>query len=372
MYSARFQPSPNSDAPDEVQQRAAEAAKAQQEERKSQLQYLSDALQSLSAGYEKELYAIIGEGYLGRYREFRDSMRKRLRDNVERAEPTVVGEQTKREDRDQAIQESRDFMREIGFDMAKASAMRGEYHRRVEKAMSDAIGGPAESNFMLPPDVAGPLVVAGDTPRAIYRPPYLGRGAYCEFNKQGANAYGAGGDYIFLQGLDGLVGSVSQTAVFGADDLDWAAGSCHRAHYMAYTSPAAGRINVWAKLSCPEGVFHSGSLQDEWGWSDSLCRQASQATFTLFAPGTERGTSALLLYYQRSGTDAFWSNEVCLRGNHGWVNMVSSGSHPAGTRMLLAVGTEDWNAFWSNDVTVRSYMWMHRLLEEVQVTVLPD
>lgn len=361
MYSAGFHLEPVKDVPLDVQQQAPGISLELQQEELKEAQYLASTLQRLSAEYQKELRSIVGDENLERYYEFRVPLRQRVRDLIAKAEPTVVGEREIQEARILSGLESRKFLKEIGFDMARASTLRGEYHTRIQKALSEARGRPEEPNYLVLPEMVPKDI---HNPWVTYEPPYPGSAwAYSwarsdePWNPNFAR---------YLDPVAGELGTYTHTHVSGADDSDYAYVLYRTAMRFWYQLPVTGLIEVWMQMQCIDTPY-AGWLNDEWGWSDSACDQESHARLRVIVPGPGAPRKATILDYRRTGTDANWSNDVAPAGAYRWAQIFSTDTYPAGTWLLLEVGTEEWNHFSSNDVSIHSTMTQRWFLKRVYV-----
>jgi hypothetical protein len=153
MYSAGFHLDPVKDVPQDVQLRAAGVSLELEQEDLREAQSLGGSIRRLSTEYQKELRSIIGPENLENYFAFRGPLRQHVRKTMDQAKPTVVGERQVRDARRRAAEESREFLKKIGFDMASASELRGRYHTRMQKVVSEALGRPKEPNYLVLPDV---------------------------------------------------------------------------------------------------------------------------------------------------------------------------------------------------------------------------
>jgi len=361
MFSAGFHLEPTAGVPKNVQRMAAKVSLQLQREELARGQSLDNTLQRLSREYQTEIRSIIGRENLQRYHALRRALRTRVREVVMKATPTVVGEQDIEEARLQAAEESRKFLGEIGFNMARASILRGEYHTRMHKVISEAAGGPQEPNYLVLPDMVPREI---HNPWRTYQPPYPGWLWIYSRDKSDEPPWPICTSY--LDAAAGQLGTFSQTHVSGADDSDFAYVSCRTAMRFLYDLTVAGRVELWMRLRCID-TSYSGWLKDEWGWSDSSCHQKSAAHLRVLMPVLEDIRYSTILDYGRTGTDANWSRVYVEAGEERWAHLFSADAYPGGTRLLLEVGTSERNYFWTNDVSIHSAMTMRWFLQNVYV-----
>ncbi len=361
MYSTGFTLDPVKDVPMDEQKKASGLSIELQQEEHNQYQTFEKTITLLGDEYQKKLHEITGHKNLENYFEFRSPMNKRMRDVVSKAEPTFAGESEIKEARLKAAEESREFMGKIGFDMALASKMRGEYHDRMGKEVDKYLGKPEKPNYLVfPEDVPDDV----HNPWAIYRPPYPGSAwAYSWYRSDEPNTPSFA---RYLNRFSGQLGTYSSIRVSGADDSDSSWVNYRTAMRFWYHIPAAGMAELWMRLQCISTPY-SGWLDDEWGWSDSACDQESHAYVRVISPSLGAFRFGTILDYRRTGTDASWSNQTAAPGAHRWAHLFSSDSYPAGTWLLLEVGTREWNHFWSNDVSIHSAMTQRWFLDSVYV-----
>lgn len=361
MFATGFHMEPVTDVPEKAQQEGAGISLELGQEELREAQSLVSTVNRLTTGYQRELRSILGEENLERYLEFRVPLRQRVREVIAQATPTVVGERDIQEARQQVAEESREFLHEIGFNMARASQLRGEYHIRVQKALAEARGRPEEPNYLVLPEMVPKDV---HNPWAMYEPPYPGWAwAYSWYRTdEPRNPSFA----RYLNSAAGQLGTYTHTHVSGADDSDWSYVRYRTAMRFWYYLPAAGMAEVWMQMQSI-GTPYSGWLSDEWGWSDSACDQESHAYVRVIAPGPGAPRKSTILDYRRTGTSANWSNDVVPDGAWRWSHIFSSDAYSGGTWLLLEVGTEEWNNFWSNDVSIHSAMTMRWFLRRVYV-----
>jgi hypothetical protein len=361
MYGSGFHLDPVKDVPKNAQQQAAGISLELEQEELKESQSLAKTVQGLSAEYQEKLRAIIGPENLERYSEFRVPLRQQVRDLILKASPTVVGEREIQEARRQAAEESREFLKEIGFNMPRASQLRGEYHTRIQKVLSEAIGRPEEPNYLVLPEMVPKDV---HNPWVSYQPPYPGWAWSYWWNKSDEPSYPSFARY--LNSASGQLGTYTRTHVSGADNSDWSNVRYRTAMRFWYYLPVAGMAEVWMNMQCIDTPY-SGWLSDEWGWSDSACDQESHAYLRVIVPGYGTSRKSTILDYRRTGTDANWSGHVTWAGNHRWAHIFSADAYAGGTWLLLEAGTEEWNHFWSNDVSIYSAMTMRWFLSRVYV-----
>jgi hypothetical protein len=275
--------------------------------------------------------------------------------------PTVAGETEITEARLAAAEKSRSFLKEIGFNMARASKVRGEYEVRWQKTMSKAIGRPEKPNYIVLPEQVPEDV---HNPWATFTPPYPGWAWDYAWQKSDEPHYPS--FWRYLDSASGELGSYTHTHVSGADDSDFAYVRYRTSIRFWYRIPATGLVELWMQMQCIDTPY-SGYLHDEWGWSNSACDQESYGRLRVIHPGPGAPRKATILDYRRTGTDANWSRDIALPGEYRWAHFFSTESYTANTWLLLEVGTEDWNHFWSNDVTIHSAMTMHWFLRRVYV-----
>jgi hypothetical protein len=361
MYSAGFHLEPAKDVPEDLQRQAAGMSLELEQEELKEAQSLVSTVQRLSAEYERELRSIIGDENLERYFAFRGPLRQRVRDLVLKAAPTAVGEREIQEARRQVAEESRKFLKEINFDMPRASKLRGEYHTRIQKLVAEAIGRPEEPNYLVLPEAVPKDIY---NPWVTYGPPYPGWAWAWWRDKSDEPQWPSGARY--LDSAAGQLGTYTHTHVSGADDSDWSYMGYRTAMRFWYRLPAAGMAEVWMDLQCIDTPY-SGWLSDEWGWSDSACDQESHAYLRIMNPGPGAYRWSTILDYRRTGTDANWSGHLAWAGDHRWAHIFSADAYAAGTWLLLEAGTREWNYFWSNDVSIHSAMTMRWFLNRVYV-----
>jgi hypothetical protein len=361
MYGAGFHLDPVKDVPQNTQQQAAGISLEIEQEELKESQSLAKTVQGLSAEYQEKLSAIIGGENLERYSEFRVTNRKRVSDLILKAPPTVVGEREIHEARRRAVDEGRAFLKEIGFDMPRASKLRGEYHTRIHKVVTEAKGRPEEPNYLVLPEMVPKDI---HNPWVTYEPPYPGWAWAYSWNKSDEPWYPSFGRY--LNSASGQLGTYTHTHVSGADNSDWSYVRYRTAMRFWYHLPVAGMAEVWMRMQCIDTPY-SGWLSDEWGWSDSACDQESHAYLRVINPGFGAFRKSTILDYRRTGTDANWSREVAGDGDWRWTNIFSADAYAGGTWLLLEVGTEEWNHFTSNDVSIHSAMTMRWFLSRVYV-----
>jgi hypothetical protein len=349
------------EVPQELQRQVAGISVEVQQQELKEAQSLTNTLQEVTGEYREKLQAMVGRENLERYFELRATLRQGVRKLIAEAPATVVGERDIQEARNEAAEESRAALKEIGFDMARASKLRGEYHTRIQELMSEAIGRPEEPNYLVlpervPKDIHNPWVT--------YEPPYPGWAWAWWSGKSDEPHWPIGARY--LNSAAGQLGTYTRTRVSGADDSDWSYMGYRTAIRFWYHLPAAGMAEVWMQMQCIDTPY-SGSLHDEWGWSDSACDQESHAYVRVIHPGPGAFRFSTILDYRRTGTDANWSRHVRWAGDGRWAHIFSAGAYPGGTWLLLEVGTREWNHFWSNDVSVYSAMTQRWFLRRVYV-----
>jgi hypothetical protein len=293
--------------------------------------------------------------------EFRVPLRQRVRDVIAKATPTVEGELEIREARLQAAEDSRKSLKEIGFDMALASQLRGEYQTRIHEVVAKALGRPEEPNYLVPPEMVPKDI---HNPYVVYGPPYPGWAWAYSWDKSDEPWYPTFARY--LDSASGGLGTYTHIHVSGADDDDWSQVRYRTAMRFWYHLPVAGMAEVWMDMQCIATPY-SGWLEDEWGWSDSHCDQESLAYLRVIAPGPGAFRRSTILDYRRTGTDAHWSGDAAAPGVFRWAHIFSADAYAGGTWLLLEVGTEEWNHFWSNDVSIHSAMTMRWFLRHVYV-----
>lgn len=361
MYGAGFHLDSVEGVPQEMQRKAANVSLELEQHELEQSEALISNIQRLSTEYLRELRTIVGEENLERYFAFRAPLRQQVRDVILKAEPTAAGEVEIQEARREAADKSRRFLKEIGFDMPRASKLRGEYHTRVLKLISEAIDRPEEPNFLVLPDRVPKNIY---NPWEIFQPPYPGWAWAWWKNKSDEPYWPSGARY--LDSAAGQLGTYTHTHVDGADDSDWAYIGYRTAMRFWYRLPVAGMAEVWMDMQCIN-THYSGWLDDEWGWSDSACDQESHAYVRVIAPGPGAYRWGTILDYRRTGTDANWSRDLAAAGANRWAHIFSADAYPGGTWLLLEVGTREWNYFWSNDVSICSAMTMRWFLDRVFV-----
>lgn len=361
MFNAAFDLESVEDVPQEEQRKASDISVELIREGLNSANQLDSTLERLGKDYQKELRAIVGDQNLDRYDELRSKLHMQVRDVIKKAPPTVTGERDIHEARQQAAEESRKFLHSIGFNMAKASELRGEYHTRIKEALDQIRGKPDEPNYvvlpeMVPKDVHNPWVVK--------QAPYPGWAWDYNWHKSDEPNYPSFTNY--LDPVAGELGTYTHTHVSGADDSDDSYVRYRTAMRFWYQMPAAGLVEVWMEMQCIDTPF-SGWLSDEWGWSDSACDQESHARLQVISPGPGAPRYSTILDYRRTGTTANWSNDVTAAGNNRWAHLFSTDTYPAGAWLLLDVGTQEWNHFWSNDVSIHSAMTQRWFLKHVYV-----
>ncbi len=361
MYNAGFQLDPVDEVPEETQKEAAGVSLELEQEELKQAQNLESSIKKISAEYEKELRGVVGDENLERYFEFRLPLRMQMRDAELKALPTVVGENEVEEKRLQSADKSREFLKEIDFDMARASKLRGEYQARIQKVFAEAVGRPDEAAYLVLPENAPADI---HNPWATYSPPYPGWAWACSWARSDEPYNPSFARY--LNSAAGSLGTYTHTHVSGADNSDYAWVRYHTSMRFWYRMPAAGMVEVWMYMQCISSPY-SGYLKDEWGWSDSVCDQESHARLRVIVPGPSAPRKSAVLDYRRTGTDATWSRSVAYPGQYRWKHIFSMDSYPANTWVLIEIGTEEWNRFWSNDVTIHSGMTMRWFLRNVYV-----
>lgn len=98
-------------------------------------------------------------------------LRQRVRDVIARVKPTVAGEREVDDARRAATEESKNLLKEIGFDAERATRLRLDYRKRVDELLDTAVARPEEPNYLgLPEGVPKEI----HNPWAIYQPPYAG------------------------------------------------------------------------------------------------------------------------------------------------------------------------------------------------------
>ncbi len=361
MFNSGFHLDPVDEVPMGEQERAADISLELQQGDAKEARSLTKTAQDLTGKYEKELRAIIGEGNLERYIEFRSPLRQRIREAIPKAKPTAAGEGEIREVRRKVAAESQRYLKRIGFDMARASKVRGDYHTRLHEALTKARGKPEEPNYALLPDEVPKDV---HNPWVIYHAPYPGSVYSVSWGKSDEPYYPI---YVgYLDSLTGQLGSYSHIHVSGADDSDYSYVRYRTAMRFWYRMPATGMAEIYMMLRCVWTPY-SGDFDDEWGWSDANCDQEHYAYLRVISPAVGANRYSTLLDYRRTGTDAKWSRIVANPNDVRWPHIFSADPYVANTWLLLEVGTEEWNHFWSNDVSLYSNMTMRWLLERVYV-----
>ena len=361
MFGSGFSLTPEKDVPSDLQEMPAAILLELKQAELAEGHALTDRVVQLTERYRRGLHEIVGDDNLERYEAFRQELRQHVGEVVARATPTVVGEMEIKEARLQAAERSREFLREIGFDMARASELRGNYHERIQDLFAEATGRPGEPNYLVPPEMVPEDI---HNPWKLFQPPYPGWSWAWAWNKSSRpwNPNLA----RYLGAAAGQIGAYTHIHCRHASDSDWAWAKYRTAVLFWYYLPVSGMVEMFADMQSIHTPY-SGWLHDEWGWSDSVCDQESRAYLRVLVPGPGAPRKATILDYRRTGTDANWANDVTPVGAHRWAHIFSSDAYAGGTWLLLEVGTEDWNYFWTNDVSIHSAMTLRWFLKRIYV-----
>ncbi len=361
MFSTGFNLEPVEEVPEDAQRMATGVSLELEQDEWGKAQSLAGTVERLSTEYQRELHSIVGDENLEAYHDLRRRLRERVGEIASKAEPTVVGEAEIQEARLQAAEESRAFLQEIGFDMPRASELRGEFHTRFHHLIAETLGRPEEPNYLVPPEMVPEDI---HNPWVWYAPPYPGwrwiRWTY-DSGRPWTPDY-----WNYLDHKAGQLGTYTHIHVSNASDSDYAYVRFRTGMRFWYWMPVAGMAEVWMRLQCINTPY-SGYLKDEWGWSDSVCDQESRAYVQAIYPGPGAPRMSTILDYRRTGTDASWANHREPAGQYRWAHIFSSGAYPGGSWVLLEAGTEDFNFFWSNDVSIHSAMTMRWFLKNIVV-----
>jgi len=364
MYRAGFHTEPVTEVPQEMQEQAAGISLELEQDELNEAQSLENNLHSLGTEYQEKLHAIIGGKHRERYYEFRKSIRERVRDIIRNSTSTNAGEHEVEKARHQAIEESQELLKEIGFDIPRATVMREEYHQRYQEIMADAIERPEEPNYLVLPEMVPEEI---HNPWKIIRPPFAGSSSSCSSWK--TDEPDTPHYTRHVSAAAGRLGSVSIIRVSGADDSDQAEVRCRTGLRFWYFMPAAGMLETWIRMQSLDTPF-SGSHYNEWGWSSCVTHQESYAYLRVINPGPGKWRKSTLLKIRRERETDKWAGMVTPVSRYRYAHIYSSSSYPGGKWLLLEIGMDDWNYFWSNDVSILSGMEMRWFISSIHIRAM--
>jgi hypothetical protein len=328
---------------------------------------LSDLLDQIREKCTREVYELLGS-------KSNDYMvfRQKARDVARTMEPlftaTPEGERIKRQFQKMRLAEANEFIKGSGINPNDVKSILRKYREEsrsvIEKTSTTAKS--LDADHVPPTDV----VVEGEpSPWKYIYPPY--------WFVSGERWNSHGGDATFDSPIivhfenhkTGEISCRSQLLMRNPGDSAWYSSAVTSAVLINFQMPASGRMDAWSYLECV-GSSYSGSLRDEFGWSDADIEQTSKCFMSVGSPTTTPPTTFEranydLLYYYRGGDEGQWNGIIAQPGQYKYPHFVSNSSFQAGEWVLMVVGINDNQILVVNDMvpfTDISSSWIVRKL----------
>jgi hypothetical protein len=381
LYESDFDLKQYREIPAEVQNIAHQATLDHNQERLQQMQDLTDQVRQLGAEYRKELYAIIGSENLERYREFRSRSKNRL---VIESPAEDERDAQLRNKRQQAVTEGNEFLIATGIDPNRLTKLQEQHSERVRLFLEANQLPKSDHAVSLDP----PPYDGGNSSWDIYTPPYAG--SFWSFQWDRSDEPD---DPTLTRHLDqnnGRIGSSINTRLAGADDDDFLRADYYTALKLWHQAPTMGQIEVYFALRFIESTF-SGSIDDEFGFSDYVLFQWAQPQARILAPDDSWDTQFRGMFNIATRDPAVrgftlispplptitfedskrrWENEVFPPNEVHWYYFKTDQVFSAGSWLLLEAAIQNFIIFTSNDTSITTFNNVDLRLDRVAVRTI--
>ena len=359
-YNASFEDEPVDGLPNQAMEKVGGASLSLQQKEYRKAQSLARRMEKLQTDYLKELHVTVTEPKWSEWTQTRLKNRIALREAIAKAEPTIQGENEIKNRKKVIIVNGKKFREDFGFNITKATKLRDQHSKRLEKVINTAWKIPAKPTFLLS---KGPI--DNPHPWTITNPPYSGQYSNYSWFKSDEPYYPTLSGYV--NRITGQVGSYTRTKVNGADDWDKSYVWYRTGLRFWYKMPATGIFELYLKLQAIYSNYR-GDTDDEWGFSDCCVKQYSRPYVRVIYPSVGNiryGNN--IFYYHTHTDDNYWNRNVIGSGDYRWTYVLSDAAYPTNQWLYVEAGIEDYNYFWCNDVSVDSIMNMKWFVPSIYI-----
>lgn len=169
----------------------------------------------------------------------------------------------------------------------------------------------------------------------------------------------------------GEISCLSMLNVWHPGDHFWCTTGATSIILIYFEMPATGRFSAWSHLECV-GSSYSGSLEDEWGWSDADINQTSRYFMMVGSPPDYDYPNFYLLNYHRGEDEGSWSDNMAQPGEFRYCNFISNASYSAGQWVLMTTGINDYQNVVVNDMEPTWEITNSWIIRKLTIDVIPQ